>query len=57
MKVTRNVPRLRLQPGMTLGRNYYVVEFLGSGWEGEVFKVEERDTGILRATRFATMRV
>jgi tRNA A-37 threonylcarbamoyl transferase component Bud32 len=51
MKVKRNVPRLRLQPGMTLGRNYFVVEFLGSGWEGEVYKVEERDTGILRAAK------
>ena len=51
MKVKRDVPRLNLQPGMTLGRNYFVVEFLGSGWEGEVYKVEERDTGILRAAK------
>jgi serine/threonine protein kinase len=28
-----------------------VVEFLGSGWEGEVYKVEERRTGILRAAK------
>jgi serine/threonine protein kinase len=40
-----------LRPGLTLGRNYYVVEFLGSGWEGEVYKVEERRTGILRAAK------
>jgi serine/threonine protein kinase len=51
MKVKRNVPRLNLHPGMTLGRNYFVVDFLGSGWEGEVYKVEERDTGILRAAK------
>lgn len=51
MKVKRNVSRLKLHPGMTLGRNYFVVEFLGSGWEGEVYKVEERDTGILRAAK------
>lgn len=50
-KLKRNVPRLKLLPGMTLGRNYFVVEFLGSGWEGEVYKVEERDTGILRAAK------
>jgi serine/threonine protein kinase len=43
--------RFDLRPGLTLGRNYYVVEFLGSGWEGEVFKVEERRTGILRAAK------
>lgn len=40
-----------LRPGLTLGRNYYVVEFLGSGWEGEVYKVEERRTGIPRAAK------
>jgi len=40
-----------LEPGQTLGRNYFVVEFLGSGWEGEVYKVEERRTHILRAAK------
>jgi serine/threonine protein kinase len=40
-----------LRPGLTLGRNYYIIEFLGSGWEGEVYKVEERRTGILRAAK------
>ena len=42
---------LDLRPGMTLGRNYFAVEFLGSGWEGEVWKVEERATGIPRAAK------
>jgi serine/threonine protein kinase len=51
MKRKRNVPEMNLHPGMTLGRNYFVVDFLGSGWEGEVYKVEERDTGILRAAK------
>jgi len=40
-----------LKPGLTLGRNYFVVEFLGGGWEGEVYKVEERRTGIIRAAK------
>lgn len=40
-----------LQPGQTLGRNYFVLEWLGRGWEGEVYKVEERRTGILRAAK------
>lgn len=40
-----------LRPGLTLGRNYFVVGFLGSGWEGEVYKVEERGTGILRTAK------
>jgi serine/threonine protein kinase len=43
--------RFNLRPGLTLGRNYFVVEFLGSGWEGEVYKVEERRTGIIRAAK------
>ncbi|GAB4320041.1 MAG: Dot/Icm T4SS effector protein kinase CoxK1 [Candidatus Zixiibacteriota bacterium] len=40
-----------LVPGQTLGRNYFIVEFLGSGWEGEVYKVEERRTHIPRAAK------
>jgi len=40
-----------LQPGRSLGRQYKVVEFLGNGWEGEVYKVEERSTRILRAAK------
>ena len=40
-----------LQPGRTLGPNYHIVEFLGGGWEGEVYKVEERRTGIIRAAK------
>lgn len=40
-----------LKPGVTLGRNYFVVGFLGGGWEGEVYKVAERRTGIHRAAK------
>ncbi len=40
-----------LRPGLTLGRNYYVVELLGRGWEGEVYKVEERRSGVPRAAK------
>lgn len=40
-----------LSPGRTLGPHYFIVEFLGSGWEGEVYKVEERRTGIVRAAK------
>lgn len=44
-------PLYDLQPGRTLGPNYFIVEFIGSGWEGEVYKVEERHTGIIRAAK------
>ncbi len=37
--------------GRNLGRHYRVLEFLGEGWEGEVYKVEELATGIIRAAK------
>jgi serine/threonine protein kinase len=40
-----------LPPGRSLGPHYEVIEFLGGGWEGEVYKVEERRTGIIRAAK------
>jgi tRNA A-37 threonylcarbamoyl transferase component Bud32 len=40
-----------LPPGRTLGPNYHVIEFLGGGWEGEVYKVQESRTGIIRAAK------
>lgn len=44
-------PVYNIAPGLTLGRNYYVIDFLGCGWEGEVYKVKERRSGILRAAK------
>jgi len=40
-----------LQPGRTLGPHYRILEYLGGGWEGEVYKIEERRTGIIRAAK------
>jgi serine/threonine protein kinase len=40
-----------LPPGRTLGSHYDIVEFLGAGWEGEVYRVRERKTGIERAAK------
>lgn len=40
-----------LLPGQMLGNHYRIIEFLGSGWEGEVYKVEEKQTGIVRAAK------
>lgn len=44
-------PHFDLESGITLGPYYRVVEYLGGGWEGEVYKVEERRTGIIRAAK------
>ena len=40
-----------LAPGHRLARKYEVVSRLGSGWEGEVYKIVELNTGIERAAK------
>jgi len=42
----------KLAPGRPLARKYEVVTRLGTGWEGEVYKIRERSTGIERAAKF-----
>lgn len=49
MKTVNLLPHL--SPGRILAKNYEVIEFLGNGWEGEVYKIEERNTGIPRAAK------
>ncbi len=41
-----------LRPGRVLARKYEVIELLGGGWEGEVYRVRELTTGIDRAAKF-----
>lgn len=40
-----------LKPGQALASAYVVEERLGSGWEGEVYRVRERHTAIRRAVK------
>jgi tRNA A-37 threonylcarbamoyl transferase component Bud32 len=40
-----------LGPGDRLAGKYVVVEHVGSGWEGEVYLVRERSTGIERSVK------
>ena len=40
-----------LQPGQRLGAQYIIESSLGSGWEGEVYRIRERRTGIIRAAK------
>lgn len=49
--MTRTTP-FDLEPGRVIARKYVVVSRLGGGWEGEVYRVRERDTDIERAAKF-----
>lgn len=40
------------KPGRVLAKKYKVLSLLGSGWEGEVYKLLELETGIERAGKF-----
>jgi serine/threonine protein kinase len=48
----KRVSSFDLEPGMVFADKYEVIEFLGSGWEGEVYRVCERSIGIERAAKF-----
>lgn len=41
-----------LNPGRTLAGKYEIISLLGSGWEGEVYRVREMHSGIERAAKF-----
>jgi tRNA A-37 threonylcarbamoyl transferase component Bud32 len=40
-----------LEPGRTIAKKYQVISRLGSGWEGEVYKIREISTNIERAAK------
>src|SRR5438874_712567 len=44
--------RFDLQPGRSVAGKYEIERPLGSGWEGEVYAIIERTTGIRRAAKF-----
>ena len=43
--------RFNLMPGRRIGTSYEVESHLGGGVEGEVYRVRDRNTGILRAAK------
>lgn len=51
-KKTSDISSFDFRPGQILSGKYKVVQKLGSGWEGEVYIVEELMTGIERAAKF-----
>src|ERR687892_1619517 len=46
------VKRFDFPPGRTVAGKYVIERPLGSGWEGEVYVIVERVTGIRRAAKF-----
>ena len=46
------VKRFDFPPGRTVAGKYTIERLLGSGWEGEVYAITERTTGIRRAAKF-----
>ncbi|UCC13129.1 MAG: protein kinase [candidate division WOR-3 bacterium] len=52
MKKIKHIQTFGFQPGRILAGKYEVVSFLGSGWEGEVYRVRERESKIERAAKF-----
>lgn len=41
-----------LPPGTVFAGKYRIISRLGSGWEGEVYKIQETSTGVERAAKF-----
>ena len=46
------VKRFDFPPGRSVAGKYVIERPLGSGWEGEVYAIVERNTGISRAAKF-----
>lgn len=49
---SKKARRFDLAPGRTIAGKYVIERPLGSGWEGEVYVISERLTGIRRAAKF-----
>ncbi|HXV65062.1 MAG TPA: protein kinase [Vicinamibacteria bacterium] len=47
----KSIDSFDLVPGRTLARKYEIVSLLGGGWEGEVYRIREKTTGIERAAK------
>lgn len=48
---TQRIESFNLLPGRVIAGKYEIVALLGSGWEGEVYRVKERNTGVERAAK------
>lgn len=50
-KVARKLDAFNLRAGRRLGGKYVIDALVGSGWEGEVYRVTEAQTGVSRAVK------
>lgn len=51
MRSAKDIASFDFPAGRSITPKYEVIERLGSGWEGEVYKIIERNTGIIRAAK------
>ena len=49
---TKRIEAFSLESGTIVSDKYEVIDFLGQGWEGEVYLVKELSTGIERTAKF-----
>ncbi len=49
---SHRIKRFGFEPGTEIAGKYTIIAQLGTGWEGEVYTLRERGTGILRAAKF-----
>ena len=49
---SKSIARFDFMPGKSIAGKYVIDRPLGSGWEGEVYAIVERATGIRRAAKF-----
>ena len=51
MQGKNRIEQFSLKTGRIIAKKYEVLECLGEGWEGEVYKIVELETGIIRAAK------
>ena len=50
-RLQTHIGSFNFRPGRVIAGKYEVLSLLGSGWEGEVYRVRERNTGVDRAAK------